>query len=230
MKTLGIDTTARRGGVAVVVDGATAASRSAEAPKGFGELLYPLIEETLAAAGVRLGEIDLFAAASGPGSFTGVRVGLTAAKALGEALRKPVAGVSNLEALAFAALRMSGAGRPCAVVLDARRGEVYGAVYGEDLSPLVEPRVEGWAEFRRRAESFDPLWVSAQREIFEAGGAAPLALETGLEGRLAVIEDTAGAVAWLASERGSGSAGAPEAADANYIRRPDAERNWKSPA
>ena len=72
---------------------------------------------------MRLEEIDCFAAASGPGSFTGVRVGLAAVKGLAEALGKPAVGISNLRALSLfgkAALR--------AVVLDARRGEVYGAV------------------------------------------------------------------------------------------------------
>ncbi len=105
MLVLGIDTAARRGGVALADGDRILASRRIEAPKGFGDVLYTLIEELLAEAGAALGEIELFAAASGPGSFTGVRVGLTAAKALGEALGRPVVGVSNLAALAAAADR-----------------------------------------------------------------------------------------------------------------------------
>ena len=223
MRTLGIDTTARRGGAAVVVDGEIVASRSVETSKGFGELLYPLIHEVLAAARLRLDEIELFAAASGPGSFTGVRIGLTAVKALGEALGRPAVGVSNLEALG--SLALAGSAPACAVLLDARRGEIYGAAYGAALETLVEPTVERWETFRERAARFDPVWVSIHSEIFEPAGAAPL----GPEARWKALPDVAAAAAMLASRREGGGAGRPEAVDANYIRRPDAERNWKRP-
>ncbi len=68
--------------------------------------------------------VDCFAAASGPGSFTGVRVGLACVKGLAEALGKPAVAVSNLRAIAS-----FGTAPWRAVVLDARRGEIYGAVY-----------------------------------------------------------------------------------------------------
>lgn len=220
MLVLGIDTTARRGGVALVSDGETLASRSVEAPKGFGDVLYPLIAELLAEAGVELAAVDLFAAASGPGSFTGVRVGLTAAKALAEALGKPALAVSNLEALAAAADR-----RPCAVVSDARRGEVYGAVFGEELEALTPETVTTWAELRTQAQAVEPLWVAADSSIFEAGGAAELPPDAPRQ----QVDDVAAAVARLALLRPDRAAGKPEAVEANYIRRPDAERNWKGP-
>ena len=216
MRVLGIDTTARHGGVAVTEGGSILAARQVEAPKGFGDVIYSLVEEALTEAGLRLDQIDLFAAASGPGSFTGVRVGLTAAKALGEALGRPVVGVSNLEALAAAANV-----RHCAVVFDARRQEVYGAVYGEDLAVLIPKTVSPWTELFEQAERFDPLWVSTDGSIFGPGGAAPL--PAGVEQR--IIGGLAAAVAHLAPWRLAAGQGAPELVEANYIRRPDAERN-----
>lgn len=217
MRVLGIDTSGRRGGVAVVEDGRILASLQHEAPKGFGDVLYPLIEQVLASAGVRLDEIDLFSAAAGPGSFTGVRVGLTAAKALGEALDKPVVGVSNLEALAAACEQ-----RPCAVVLDARRQETYGAVFGKQLESLLDQTVQPWSEFFELASKFDPVWVATDASIFDADGAAPLPPGASIQ----QIGDVAAALAQTAP-RLLPNQGPPELVEANYIRRPDAERNWK---
>ncbi len=221
MYVLGIDTSARRGGVAVALDGRILASRRIEAPQGFGDAIFSLIAEVLAAAGLTLDQIDLLAAAAGPGSFTGVRVGLTAAKALGEARGKPAVGVSNLEALAATTDQ-----RPCAVVLDARRREVYGAVFGEGLEPLIAETVLPWADFPAHASGLDPVWVTNDGAIFEPGGAAPL--PPGAR-RLEVV-DTAAAVAVFAPRRLLEGSGAPELVEANYIRRPDAERNRESPS
>ncbi len=86
-------------------------------------------------SGTTVHQMECFAAASGPGSFTGVRVGLAAAKGLAEATGKRMVAVSNLRALAAfgtAPLR--------ATVIDARRGEIYGAVYNSQLE-LVMPEV-----------------------------------------------------------------------------------------
>ena len=79
-----------------------------------------------------LGSIDVFAAAAGPGSFTGVRVGLTAAKGLADAMGRGAVAVSNLQALAA-----FGVSDARGVVMDARRGEIYAAVYDANLQPLA---------------------------------------------------------------------------------------------
>ncbi len=97
------------------------------------EDLSGAVRELLALAGRDLAEVELVAAAVGPGSFTGVKVGLAAAKALAYALGRPLLGVSTLDVLAAGAL----AGAPAALVLvDAKRGEVFGAAYGPDPDPL----------------------------------------------------------------------------------------------
>ena len=89
-----------------------------------------------------MNDVDCFAAACGPGSFTGVRVGLAAVKGLAEATGKPVAGVSNLQALAWfgtAPLR--------ACVLDARRGEIYGALYNSKLELISGEKVNHFPDW-----------------------------------------------------------------------------------
>src|SRR6185312_7873534 len=97
-------------------DGVTLAQLTLNSLDGYAHLIFQAITRLLSDARVQLHEIDCFAAASGPGSFTGVRVGLAAVKGLAAALGKPAVGISNLRALAsFGNLQP---------VIDARRGEV----------------------------------------------------------------------------------------------------------
>src|SRR6185369_16319488 len=114
------------------------------APTGFAHVLYPHLSRLLEQNGVTLTSIDCFAAASGPGSFTGVRVGLACVKGLAEALGKPAMGISNLQALATFAR-----GELRAVVIDARRGDVYGGLFDEQVRPLtpeVVAKLPVWLE------------------------------------------------------------------------------------
>jgi tRNA threonylcarbamoyladenosine biosynthesis protein TsaB len=93
------------------------------------EKLATVIRELMAHLGLNLREIDGFGVAIGPGSFSGIRVGLATVKGLALALGKPVAGISSLEILAWAALESGESGLP---VIDARRGQVYSACYEKD--------------------------------------------------------------------------------------------------
>lgn len=153
---------------------------------------------------IGLKEIDVFVAASGPGSFTGVRVGLACIKGLAEALGKPATAVSNLRAIASfgtAPLR--------APVLDARRGEVYGAIYN-DAGAIVQRetvvKFESWlAALPTGAEILSPDY---------AADGVPITRTP---------RELAAAVARLAPAQ----AGDPAALDANYVRRSDAELFWK---
>ncbi len=142
MTILAIDTTSQQGGVAIRRNGKTLAEVSHHAPDGFAHVLFPLLEQALAHANLRLEDIDCFAAASGPGSFTGVRVGLSAVKGLAEALGKPALGVSNLKALA-----LSGTAPLRATVLDARRNQAYVAVYDANLQPVIPEAVVNYSEW-----------------------------------------------------------------------------------
>lgn len=165
MLTLAIDTTTRVGGFALARDGEIVASRTAEPEDGLASVLFGEIEALLAQAGCTLADVDVFAALSGPGSFTGIRVGLSAVKALAEAEGKPVLAVSNLEALAFA-----GEGPVRAVLLPGRRGDVFGAVYDAELRPLVNERLEPEEAFRARARELgvDPVPPAPSTPLVEA--------------------------------------------------------------
>ena len=123
MLTLAMDTAAAIGSIALADERGIIAEARLEAPGGFGQVLFREIEGLLARARVRLADIELYAAASGPGSFTGVRIGLAAIKGLAEVAGKPAVGVSNLDALA----QFGGAGLR-APIIDARRGEVIRGV------------------------------------------------------------------------------------------------------
>ncbi len=211
---LAIDTTSEHGSIALAEGDRVAEEVAVESPDGFGHVLFDEILRLLSRHGLALRDLDGFAAASGPGSFTGVRVGLTAAKGLAEANNKKVIAVSNLEALA------SFGSRPLrAPVIDARRGEIYGAVYDAGLQLVSDEVVmpfEAWfaalppGDLELITCGFTPTqnsWPLIQ---------APRAL--------------AGAIARIAARRFDlGLAQDPAAIDANYVRRSDAELLWREP-
>jgi tRNA threonylcarbamoyladenosine biosynthesis protein TsaB len=213
---LSVDTTSEFGSIALTEDDRTVEEIPLHSPDGFGHILFQRIEQLLARHNIDVNQLDCFAAASGPGSFTGVRVGLTAVKGLAEAAGKRVVAVSNLRALAFfgtAPLR--------ATVLDARRGEVYGAVYNDQLeivAPEVVMKFPAWLEtlprngFEFLAVDFTPFRASVDPNIPVI--TAPRSLAAAI-----------GHVAF--TEYGQGRASDPAGIDANYVRRSDAELFWK---
>jgi tRNA threonylcarbamoyladenosine biosynthesis protein TsaB len=222
MLLLAVDTSGRDGGFELCRDGETLCSRLVHVEKGFGPEIFVEIEKLLREADVRYADIEAYAAAAGPGSFTGVRVGLTAVKALAETHGKRIVPVSNLEALAWA-----GQGELRAPVLDARRGEVYAALYDASLRPVEPETVGPWGEFLERLGSRHAELISLRDGLFEQGGAA--ALPAGDARARRSSGPLIGAVAALGRKRfGQGRAVEPERVEANYVRRPDAERNWKS--
>lgn len=220
MTILALDTTSEFGSVALRANGETVAELALHSPDGFAHLIFQALEKLLGGASVSLDQIDCFAAASGPGSFTGVRVGLSAIKGLAEAVGKPAVGVSNLRAMSsFGNLPHR------AVVLDARRGEVFAAIYNAHLE-IVEP--EAVLKFSTWLESlglpfYEFIWIS--------GAPFRSALEGTRFAEMPVVEvprSLASAVARCAELDGqSGKCFDPAALDANYVRRSDAELFWK---
>lgn len=194
---LAIDTTRELGSFALLRGGQVIEEVSIEAPDGFAHILFEHLSALLDRHGVKASDIDCFAAASGPGSFTGVRIGLACIKGMAEAAGKPAAGVSNLEALAS-----MGRGPLRAPVIDARRGEIYGAVY-DAAGLLVIPEVVMPLEEWRKT-------LPEGAEIVELSG--PLAAAIGR-------------VAFARFRKGEASD--PAALDANYIRRSDAELGFR---
>lgn len=213
MLTLALDTANRRGGIALARDGAIVASRTIEAPDGFAGVVFGEIEALLAAQGLRVRDVDVWAPAAGPGSFTGVRVGLAAAKALAEVASAAAAPVGNLEALAFA-----GRGDLRAAVLDARRGQVFWALYDAQIQPLLEPAVGSWQDFRTALGGRMALLATTDPELFGAAGPA----QGERPDDLIVVETLAEAVALLAEQRVRAGRTIPlEQLQPVYVRRPD---------
>jgi tRNA threonylcarbamoyladenosine biosynthesis protein TsaB len=217
---LALDTTSEFGSLAVRAGGETIADIGLHAPEGFAHLIFPAITNLLKDAGVSLEQVDCFAAASGPGSFTGVRVGVAAIKGLAEATGKRAVGVSNLRAMSsFGNLAHR------AVVLDARRSEVFAAIYNEQLDIVVPEAVlkfSTWLE-NLRLPLYEFIWMSGApfRSALEGTRFADMPF-------IEVPRNLAAAVAYCAQLNGqNGKWLDPAALDANYVRRSDAELFWK---
>ncbi len=141
MVTLALDTAAGLCVAAVLDASGRELGRAVEAmDKGHAERLMAVIADALGHAGVAYGDLGLIAVSVGPGSFTGVRVGVSAARGLALALSIPATGVSTLEALADDA-SVHAHGRPVLVAIDARRGEIYAQGFDKDGQPVSEPAV-----------------------------------------------------------------------------------------
>jgi tRNA threonylcarbamoyladenosine biosynthesis protein TsaB len=216
---LAVDTTHEHGSLALARAGDLLEQVALESASGFAHVIYAHLEGLLGRHGVSVGDIDCFAAASGPGAFTGVRVCLACVKGLAEAAGKPAVAVSDLAAIASfgtAPLR--------AALLDARRGEVYAALY-DAAGCLVRPEAVApparWLEALPEgvelvSPDFGPFAdaLAASRLRDARRTTAPRALASAIV-RIAWQ-------CWQASEVSD-----PAALDANYVRRSDAELLWK---
>lgn len=173
---LAIDVCNEVGSIALLDGERVMEERRLESPDGFGHILFGAIDEMLRAHEAPLSAIDLYAVATGPGSFTGVRIGLTAAKGLAFASGKPLAGVTNLEALASL-----GSGPLRAPIFDARRGDVYAAVYDDALHVVVPPVVCPIEEFpigaAVRIDAGPLLAAAVGRLAAKRGGTHPAAVD-----------------------------------------------------
>jgi tRNA threonylcarbamoyladenosine biosynthesis protein TsaB len=217
---LAVDTTSEFGSLVIRGDGEVIAEVALHSSEGFAHLIFPAVQKLLSDAGLTLDQIDCFAAASGPGSFTGVRVGLSTVKGLAEAMGKPAVGVSNLRAMSsFGNLAHR------AVVLDARRNEVFAAIYDSNLEVVVPEAVlklSAWLE-NLCLPSYEFIWM--------AGAPFRSALEGTRFAGMPFVDapsNLAAAVAYCAELDGQNKKWRdPALLDANYVRRSDAELFWK---
>ncbi len=146
MNLLAIDTTSAIATAALFRDGALVREREADAAKKHAETVLPLIDALLEECGVPIGQIDLFAVDIGPGSFTGVRIGVSLVNALAFATDRMIVPVDALRALALSAGETE---KPVCAMIDARNGNAYAALYraGETM---IEPCAVGIESFLAR--------------------------------------------------------------------------------
>ena len=153
MNVLGIDTCCMAATAAVITDDRLAAQVVQNNKKTHSQKIMPMIDFMLREAEMTVGDIDCFAAAAGPGSFTGVRIGIATIKALAHAAGKPCAAVSTLHALAYNVADFGGIICP---ILDARRGQVYNALFkGGSLDRITDDRALSAEELCDELEQMD---------------------------------------------------------------------------
>jgi tRNA threonylcarbamoyladenosine biosynthesis protein TsaB len=217
---LALDTTHEFGSLALARGEEIVEEILLHAPEGFAQVIYEHLGRLLERHALQPCDIDCFASASGPGSFTGVRVGLACVKGLAEACGKPSLAVSNLQAMAC-----YGSAPLRAVLLDARRGEVYGALYnsaGQAIAPETVAQLPAWLETLPN-EGFE--FISTDFTLFREALAGTRFKCIPM---VTAPRELAAAIARIAYARFvRGEASDPAALDANYVRRSDAELFWK---
>lgn len=137
---LGIDSSTGACSAALVAGSAVLAHRREEMSRGQSERLAPMVEAVMTEAGRGFESLDAVAVTRGPGSFTGVRIGMAMAKGLGQALRIPVLGITGFDAVAMAALNQAeGPLAMLAIVLESRREDLFVQLFGADGALLSDP-------------------------------------------------------------------------------------------
>jgi tRNA threonylcarbamoyladenosine biosynthesis protein TsaB len=163
---LGIETANTPLSIAIVRDGKVVAEMVQNIKLTHSAGAMPAIEEILARVGLQASDLDAIAVSEGPGSYTGVRIGVTLAKTLAWTLQIPLVGVASLKALAANAALYNGLICP---IFDARRGNVYTAVYqGVTLESLVEDHHAHIADLLERLKALDApiLFIGTDVDIF----------------------------------------------------------------
>jgi tRNA threonylcarbamoyladenosine biosynthesis protein TsaB len=228
---LAADTSSPSGSLAILRDEMILGLIHTVSDEPYSSRLFRHLDLLLRDLSLDLKDFDLVAVSSGPGSFTGLRVGLSAAKAWAEAYAKPVCGLSTLEAVAA----QSRSSAPMLVpVLDARRQQLYYGFYHRPESGAGlkgEEKVGSHEEFRKdlddHAKTHPCTIVSTDRELLRSELAARHELTRNLE---IVSPILAPWIARLAlSQSREGNLSNSFTLDANYIRRSDAELHWKGP-
>jgi tRNA threonylcarbamoyladenosine biosynthesis protein TsaB len=218
MRVLALDTTNRAGSVALVEDDRVVDERAGDASRNHGQRL----PAELADLGAPWLTVDVFAVASGPGSFTGLRIGIATMQGLAFVTGRPVVGVSALEALAQLASATAAPGTIVAPWIDAQRGEVFSALYRTTGEPVFTPErlVELEAPAAASPEATRAAWSAHDlaNAVFTGDGAvryvagAPAPpLLAGAIGRMAAVSAA------------RGLAVSPAALHPLYVRRPDVE-------
>ena len=150
---LGIETTGKVGSVAIIDSSGKTVSRVTTDSMSHLRELVPMIKELVDELGISLNELDAIAVSVGPGSFTGIRIGLATAKTLAQTLGKKCISVNSLEIFK----EKADSDNKVAVIYNARRGQVYGAIYGNDGCEILAPGPYMLDEVLEVAEEYDDI-------------------------------------------------------------------------
>jgi tRNA threonylcarbamoyladenosine biosynthesis protein TsaB len=229
MYILGIDTSTTTGSVAIASEDAVIAQYSLNIEVTHSERLMSTVDRVLKDTGLAIGEMDGYAVAIGPGSFTGLRIGLAAVKGLALVSGKPIAAVPTLKALAW---NLPSAGYPICPMLDARKSEVYAAMYRFEGTTLVHVMAEAVISLARLSERISGKTIFTgeashlfRREIENLFG------DRALFAPLSAILPSAATVAEIGMDMiKNGKQADPDSLTPMYIRRPEAEVAWEKKA
>jgi tRNA threonylcarbamoyladenosine biosynthesis protein TsaB len=223
MNILAIDTSGVTASVAILRDETVLAEIFLNLGRNHSEILLPSIDQLLIVAGLDLGAIDVFACTIGPGSFTGIRIGVSTVKGLALAVDRPVVALSALEVLAVSA---TGSQRKICPMIDARREQVYTGLYADNgpysLTNIIPEHLVGADDF---------LKLIAEDVLFIGSGALKYedVIRRRLGGRGFFVADHlhqvhAAAVGALAGKKVN-TGGMTDAVNLNplYLRRSEAE-------
>lgn len=214
---LAIDTGQAACSVALWREGAVAGHRLLPMPKGHAEALVPMIEEVQAETGFAFEDLDALAVTVGPGTFTGLRVGLATARGLAVAAGKPLIGVTTLEAIAWPVRREAEEGAAIVASFDARRNEAYLQCFAPDGTGLTEPALASLDDVTAHIPDLPLLCVGTGAELVRDRLSAhthPIGLSSA-----AALPD-ARVVAEIAAGR---PLGADKLPGPLYLRAPDAK-------
>ena len=223
MLVLALDTSSAAGSAAIVRDNGVLIERAGDGSRTHGERLPRELMAVLDEARVDLRDVDRFAVSTGPGSFTGLRVGIATIQGLAFAQKKLVVPVSSFEALSFRPSRIGHRPPATAVWIDARRGEVFAALYDEDGRELVhatslkpDATLDAWSH------ALAPLahvrFVGDGAILYRERITARLGDRASLDADVPTLAGRIGVIASGADDR----AVLPHAVVPLYVRRPDA--------
>lgn len=231
---LALDTCDARGSIALLREDKVLAVRAHDTAEDYSSWILPNVEQALSASALKLRDVEVFAAAAGPGSFTAVRVGLTTVKAWSEVYGAKIASVSRLEVIASQAVSSKGL---VASFVDAQRDQIFGGLFRRDQAALhlvdqemvVAP--EGFLQYVGEAAGDARVaWVSMDPEKVTClnGWAERAKRNEAIQKSSMVLAPLVGRAGFARAREGRLIDAM--ALDAEYVRRSDAEVFWKGHA